>query len=252
MGAAARPRPVPEPLMPRNPTPIDPQACARLAGLLYLMIVVLGLSAELVIRGTLVVPGDPAATAQNVLAQPLLFRLGLAADAVMALCDVALAVLLYVLLRPVGPVLSLMAMVFRLVQTAILGANLLNPSQALLLLEKGPALGGFDMAQLGTLAQLSLDAHGLGYDLGLLFFGISCLCLGVLLIRARYFPRALGPLVAAAGAVYLAGSALRLLAPALSDAFAPAYALPLLAELSFCLWLLLRGIDRQRWQEAVA
>lgn len=234
------------------PAPADPQAHARIAGALYLVIIALGLSAELLVRSALVVPGDPSATAQHILGNPTLFRLGLAADAVMALCDVALAVLLYVLLRPVGPTLALMAMVFRLVQTAILGGNLLNHHTALMLLEKGPGLGGFDAAQLGTLALMSLDTHSHGYDLGLLFFGISCLILGYLLFRARYFPRFLGPLIAGAGTVYLAGSTLRFLAPDLFEVFAPAYALPLLAELGLCLWLIARGVNRQRWQETVA
>jgi hypothetical protein len=238
--------------MPDTSTPADPQAHARAAGALYLVIIVLGLSGELLVRSALVVPGDPAATAQNILGHPTLFRLGLAADAVMALCDVALAVLLYVLLRPVSQTLSLMAMVFRLVQTAILGGNLLNHHTALQLLDKGPGFGGFDAAQLGTLALMSLETQSHGYDLGLLFFGASCLILGYLLIRASYFPRFLGPLVAAAGVVYLAGSALRFLAPHLSEAFAPAYALPLLAEFGFCLWLLARGVDRRRWQQAIA
>ncbi|MFC2970371.1 DUF4386 domain-containing protein [Acidimangrovimonas pyrenivorans] len=225
----------------------NPQRLARLAGLLYLAIIVLGIGAELAIRAPLIVPGDAAATAANVLAHQGLFRLGLAADAAMALCDVALALLLYALLRPAGPLLAMTATAFRLVQTAVIAANLLNFNAALMLLTRGEALGGLDAAQRETLAMLALENHGIGYDIGLAFFALNCLILGLLLFRSGYFPRLLGPLMGVAGLVYLTGSSLRLLAPGLYEAFSPAYGLCLLAELSLCLWLLIRGVNMARW-----
>lgn len=215
-----------------TPRTLDPEA--RLAGLLYLVIIGFGLFGELAVRTPLIAVGDAVTTAQNILGAERLFRLGFAADSVMALCDVALAVLLYVLLRPVSPTLALMAATFRLVQTAILGANLLNQYTALLLLKAAPY-------QDAATALQFLDMHRHGYDLGLLFFGASCLITGWLLVRADYFPRLLGLAVIAAGVVYLAGGYLLFLAPALADGFAPAYAVCLLAEVSLCLWLLVKG-----------
>lgn len=179
-----------------------------------------------------------------------LFRLGVAADAAMAMADVALAVLLYLLLRSVSPALSLTAMVFRLVQSAIIGTNLLNQQTALLMLSEGlggtgtPAASAFSTDQLAMLAAYSLERHAYGYDLGLLFFGVNCLLVGYLVIRAGFLPTLLGYALAASGIVYLVGSTLRILAPALSDAFALAYIVPLLAESALALWLLLRGVDR--------
>ena len=211
-----------------------PFGAARAAGVLYLAIIALGLTSELVFRGALVVPGNAAETAARILAAPGLLRASLAADTVMALADVALAVLLYQLLRPVSAPVALAAMVFRLVQAGLIAASLLFQAGALLTLEmQGEA--GAATAQLA----MALQAHG--YDLGLVFFGVNCLLTGWLLARAGARPALLGWLIAASGLVYIAGSALRFLAPGLGAAFAPAYLLPMLAESGFCLWLLLRA-----------
>lgn len=216
---------------------------ARLAGLAYLVIIAAGLWSELGVRAALVVPGDPAATAAAILGQEGLFRLSLAADTVMAVADVALAVLLFALLAPAGPVLSLMAMAFRLIQAAILGANLILQYLALSVLQSGGA-------EAGGAALLLMDAQSHGYDLGLVFFGVNCLLVGTLLWRAADFPRLLGAGMAAAGAVYLTGSAVRFLAPDLTGAVAPAYAICLLAEAAFCVTLLGYGL-RGRVRAAV-
>ncbi|WP_293327938.1 DUF4386 domain-containing protein [Parvibaculum sp.] len=216
----------------------DRMKAARLAGLLYLAIIMLGIWSEMVVRAALVAPGDAAATAAGIAAHEGLFRLGIAADSVMALCDAALAVLLFLLLRPVNATVALMAMAFRLIQTAILGVNLLNLQATLLAIGDGGN---------GTeTARRSLELHSFGYDLGLVFFGVNCLLTGWLLLRSGWLHGVFGYGLMAAGGVYLAGSYLRILAPALSSGFAPAYAVPLAAELGFCLWLLVKGLPTRR------
>ena len=221
----------------------DPKAAARLAGALYLVIIVLGIWSEVAVRGALVIPGDPAATAANILAAKGLVRLSFAADSVMALADAALAVLLYLIFRPVSLPLALMAMVFRLVQTAIIAMNLLNQQAALLILDAGGLATGLAGGEANALAALSLALQRHGYDLGLIFFGVNSLLTGYLVIRSGFLPGLIGAMVMAAGAVYLTGSYLLFLAPALAGAFAPAYIVPLVAESAFCLWLLARGVD---------
>lgn len=224
---------------------LSPLALARLAGALYCVIIILGVSSELGVRATLMVPGDASATAENILGSQGLFRAGLAADTVMALCDVGLAVLLYVLLKPAGALLALAAMVFRLVQTAVLGANLLNQHMALVLLGgSGNSPGG---GRREALALAFLDLHADGYDLALVFFGVASLLVGTLIARSGFLPRVLGWLVGAAGIVYLAGSFLNFLAPSAAADFAPAYLVPLVAETALALWLLFRGVDAARW-----
>ena len=223
--------------------PAPTQGHARLAGLLYLLIIVLGIGSEAFIRGPIQVPGDAAATAANVLANEGLFRIGIYADALMAMADVGLGVLLFVLLWRTGPVLALGAGLFRLVQAAIIGLNLLQPLQALALLS-GPI--GLDPAQAEVLGALMLDAHGAGYDLGLLFFGVNSVLTGILLWKSETFPGLLGVALAAAGAVYLVGSSLVVLAPSLSGTFSFAYLVPVIAESAFCLYLLVRGLPTRR------
>ena len=219
-----------------------PLIYARVAGSLYLIIIVFGIFSEVFIRSNLVVTGDAAATANNILASEGLFRIGFAADAMMLLSDVAIAVLFYVLLKPVGKTLALTASAFRLTQAAILGFNLLNYYAALLLLKGDGYAAVFEAGQLDTLAMMFLDMHSHGYDLGLLFFGVSNLILGYLVVKSDYFPGILGCGLAGAGLVYLAGSSIRFLFPGFAAIIAPAYIVPFVAESSFCLWLLIKGV----------
>jgi hypothetical protein len=217
-------------------------AYARAAGFLYLLIIVFGISGEVFIRSSLIVVGDATATASNILASEGLFRIGFVADALMLLSDVALAVLFYVLLKPVSKTLALMAAAFRLTQAAIVGFNLLNHHAALLLLKGGGYAAVFTQDQLNTLALLFLDLHGHGYDLGLVFFGLSSLVLGYLVVRSDDFPGILGYGLMVAAVVYLGGSFTRFVFPGYLSIIEPFYILPLLAESAFCLWLLVRGV----------
>ncbi len=207
----------------------------RLAGLLYLIIIVAGLGAELGLRGPLIDLADAETTATAILAAPGQFRLAIAADLIMALCDAGLAILLYLIFRSVAPGLALSAMVFRLIQTVLIAANLMAMQAAWLLVS-----GGTEVADAEALALVFLDLHGHGYDLGLVFFGVNSLIMGMLVWRSGVFARAFGIGLAAAGLIYLTGSALRFFAPDLSAAFAPAYGVTILAETAFCLRLLLQ------------
>lgn len=230
----------------------SPLVYARAAGVLYLIIIVFGVFSELAVRASLIVPGDATATAQNIMASEGLFRIGFVGDTFVFLSDVAIAVLFYVLFKPVSPTLALMAMAFRLIQTAIIGLNLLNHYAALIVLNGATHLNAFSPDQLNALVLLFLDMHRHGYDLGLLFFGVNSLIIGYLVWRASYYPRALGLLMMAAGLVYLSGSYLLFLAPNQGALFAPFYVIALIAEVSFCLWLLIKGLDVQGWKHVTA
>jgi ketosteroid isomerase-like protein len=217
------------------------RATARLAGFLYLVIIALGLFSEVVVRGGIIVSGDAAATAANIAESGLLFRMGVVSDLVVFLCDVAVAVLLYVLLRPAGETASLVAAGFRITGTAIYGVNLLNQLAAILLLGGAGYLAAFDLGQLEALALFFLQLHGHGYDLGLVFFGLHCLVVGYLLWRSAAFPTVLGVLMALAGVGYLVGSFTLFLFPDYASAVSPVYIAPLVGELAFCAWLLVLG-----------
>lgn len=222
-----------------NITPFTSRREARIAGLLYLLIIACGIGSEAFIRQPMYIAGDAHATAANVLASEGLFRFGFMADVIMALSDVALAVLLWVILAPVSRTVALMATAFRLVQTAILGNNLLSLHSALRVLNGAEAT--FDTSQLETLASFALDAHAHGYDLGLFFFGINSVLIGTLLYRAEFAPKTLGVAMSLAGAVYLLGSTLRFVAPTYANLFAVAYVIPVFAEAWVALWLVKKG-----------
>lgn len=214
--------------MTRKPTDLTEsiRENARPAGLFYLGVIASGLIAEAGLRGGLIDWTDATATAGALGANLLRFRLSMAADMLMAVCDVALAVLLYRMLRPVDRTLALMAMVFRLVQMAIVSGNIM----VLIELEQALASGADVLAL--------LRRHAAGYDLGLVFFGITMLLTAQLLCRSGAMSRALVAGLGLSGLVYLAGSLTRVLAPDINAALQPAYLLPLLAETAFCIWLL--------------
>jgi hypothetical protein len=235
----------------KNKIEYAPVQMARFAGFLYLMIIVFGIWAEVGVRSGMVVPGDAEITADNIAASPGLFRAGFMADSIMVLCDVGLAVLLYLLLKPVGLVLSLTAMCFRLAQAVVLALNLLNYYGAMLFLNSPGHAAVFETNQLNTMAAFYLNLHSHGYDLGLLFFGVHCLLLGYLIFNSRYIPRILGILAMGAGCVYLVGTYTRFLFPDYSATVAPIYLVAVISEVSLCVWLLVKGVRSQLWPQTI-
>ena len=102
------------------------QKIARIAGILTLLIVVLGPFSMIYVPTTLVVPGDAAATANQIMTSEGLFRLGMVSDSIVFLIEIVLTVLLYILIKSVSKTLSLVAAFSRLAMTVIQGINLLN------------------------------------------------------------------------------------------------------------------------------
>lgn len=219
-----------------------PRSWARICGVLYLYIIVAGSFAELFVRSTLVVPADAAATSANIAASESLFRLGFSGEFLHLACDVAVAVILYALFRPIDRNIALLAAFMRLACDIILAVSGLSHFAALHLLGGADYLKTFEPDQLHTLALLAMKLHGDGYSISLVFFGFACLSLGYLIVRSRYLPRAIGALMALAGACYLVSSFAHFLAPALSAALLPGIFVPIfVAELSLSLWLIVRG-----------
>lgn len=227
----------------------SPRGLARLAGVLYLVIVVAAIVAHFYVPAQLLVPGDAAATANNILASTPLFRIGIASEVIVLLCEVVLSIVLYLLLKPVSKTLSLIALVFRLVMTTIHAINLLNSFFVLLLLSGTDYLGVFNADQVHALVQLFLDAHSYGYTIGIVFFAPHVFLLGYLIFKSGYFPRILGVLFILAACGYLIDSTGLLFVP--SYGTTPAFlALPIaIAEIAFPLWLLIKGINVERWNK---
>ena len=231
---------------------ISAQAYARIAGVLYLINIACGLFGEIFVRGHLVVAGDAVTTAHRIMSSEFLFRCGIAGDLIMHITDVPMAVIFYVLLRPVSRDLSLLSALFGMLQTAILCANKLNLVTVLLLLGGTSSLKAFDQNQLQALASLSLSLHAYGFGIGLIFFGMSCLVAGYLMFQSGYFPKILGVLQVMAGVSYLINSFAQLLVPALANKMFPAIVLPaFIGELGTCLWLIVKGVNVLKWDERV-
>lgn len=231
-------------------TETSPQSYARIGGLLYLVIIIAGALGELFIRGTLVVPGNAAATTSHILATPSLWRVGIAGDLVMHVCDVFVMWALYVLLRPVNRNLALLTLLLNLIQTAVLVANKVTLLVPLLLLGDADYLKAFDPAQLQAWSYVAIKLHDYGFGIGLIFFGFVCLVEGYLIRQSRYLPKQIGALMQLAGACYLVNSFALLLAPAFEGKIFPAILMPcLIAELSLALWLLVKGVNLAEWKK---
>lgn len=223
-----------------------PRASARLAGLLYLVVAVAAGVAHFYVPGQLIVPGDAARTASNIQAHELLFRAGIASEYVVLLSEVALSILLYILLKPAGATLALIAAAFRLVMTAIHGLNLLNAFMVLRLLASPDLRASFGGAQLPALVRLFLDAHHDGFAIGIVFLIPHVFILGYLIVVSGYIPRLLGVLFLLAGCGYLIDSAAQLVVPGYG-ATPALLALPIaVAEIAFPLWLLFGGVKNAR------
>lgn len=217
---------------------------ARLAGLLYLVIIVCAGFSEGYVRSGLVVSDDTAATAQNIMQSEGLFRLGLAADLVAFLCDAVVAILLYWLLKPVSNILSLAAASLRLIAHPAIGSlNLLNHYAALKLSSGTGFLSAFEPEQMETWALLFMDFHSMGYLIAGAFFGLHCLLLGYLLVKSDLFPGFLGVLLVIASVGYLTESFGMILVPAYEELYIWMVAVSAgIAELTLCLWLLIKGV----------
>uniref|UniRef100_UPI0032163284 DUF4386 domain-containing protein n=1 Tax=uncultured Draconibacterium sp. TaxID=1573823 RepID=UPI0032163284 len=220
---------------------------ARTAGVLYLIIILCGLFSEVFVRSGIIVSGDATATANNIAANTFLFRIGFVSDLIMVMSDAGVALLFYLILKPTNKGLSLLASFFRLAQATVLGINLLNLYLPLLILNDKAYLTSFSGEQLNSLSLLFLNAHSYGYLISGVFFGLSCLVLGYLIYKARYFPKWLGILIVAAGASYLVDCMVNFLFPefaSVSEVLVMTVAV--VSELSLCLFLLVKGIKPDR------
>jgi hypothetical protein len=237
--------------MTRRDVEASPQTYARTGGLIYLLIIVIALFAEAYVRGSLIVSGDATATAGKILGSETLFRAGLAGEMLTCAGDLAMAMILYVLLRPVSRNLALLGAFFRVAFVSIYGVSKLFEIAALVALGRADYLKAFDPRQLHALAYMSLRVHSLGYGASLLFFGFCCILFGHLIYRSVYLPRTLGVLLVIGGWGYVLFSLAQMLAPDFAGQWLfPWLMLPAFpAELGLVLWLLVKGVDVPRWEE---
>jgi len=226
----------------------SPQLYARIGGVLYLIIIVLGIFGEAFVRDRLIVSGDAAATAANLRSMESLWRLGIATELFLLICAIALALIFFVLLRPVSRDLALLAVFFNLISVAVEAVAALDLVAALFPLGNAGYLKAFPPEQLYAMASLAIKSHSYGFGVALIFFGCVCLVLGYLIFRSGYLPKALGVLMQIAGLSYLTNSFALLLAPNFANRIFPAILVPaFVGEASLCLWLIVKGVNVEKW-----
>lgn len=228
----------------------SPQLYARIGGALYLLIIVIGLFGEAFVRDKLIVSGDATATAKNIMASESLWRFHIAAELFLLICAIVLLMILFVLLRPISRELTLLALFFNLVSIGLEAATAMYLIAALFPLGNAAYLKAFPPEQLYAMATLSLKSHGNGFSVSLLFFGCFCVVIGRVIFRSGFLPKAVGALMQIAGLCYLVGSFALILTPSFANRLFPGILLPsFVGEASLCLWLLVKGVNVQRWME---
>jgi hypothetical protein len=222
---------------------VSPRLKARIAGVFYLLTFLTG-GVVLSAGSGLVVAGDAAAPAANILAHGSLFRLVFASDLLVTACYVVVTSLFYELFKPVSKSLSLLAACFSLVGCAIGGASGFFHLAPLVVLGGAPYLSAFKVEQLQALALLLLKLHAQANSISLVFFGFYCLLIGYLIFRSTFLPRILGVLMVFGGCGWLT-----FLWPPLVSSLYPYILAPgILGEGSLTLVLLVMGVNVQRWK----
>ena len=226
-------------------TEMSPRTKARLAGAFYFLTILTGLFAQGFVSARLVVPGDAAATANNILSHDGLFRLGFAVYMIEMVCQIITTVLLYDLLKPVNRSVSLLAAVLGLIGCGIKTFSRLFYFAPLLVLGGTHYLSVFSGQQLNAVALLFLRVNDIGAGIALVFFGFYALLKGYLVIRSTFLPRVLGWLAVLGGIGWLA-----YLSPPFGDSVFSFIALfGIVGALANIVWLLVVGVNEQRWRE---
>jgi hypothetical protein len=223
----------------------SPRFKARVAGACYVLTALTSVIGESVIPGRLVIPGNAAATANNILTHQHLFELGFAALLVAVVFSVILTVLFYELFKPVNRSISLTAAFVHLVGLAVLAFSSVLLLAPLVVLKGEKYLSVFKVEQLQAMAYMFLQLNIVAWNAFIAFFGFYCVFIGYLIFRSAFLPRVIGALMIFAGLGYLT-----FLLPSLAGYLSPYNLAPAApGELSLMIWLLVKGVNNQRWKE---
>jgi hypothetical protein len=220
---------------------------ARTAGFLYLIMIIAGGFAEAFVRQGLTINGDAAATARNILASEQMYRFGIIADLLTLICTIVLSLIFYILFKQVNKNISLLALIFSIIASAVMALNLLNQIAPLLLLHDTSYLDAFSIKQLQTLSLFFLKLQSQGYGISLLLFAFYFPIIGYLVYKSNFLPRILGIIYTLAGVGYLINSLGMFLHPHLAGLLFPYVLLPaFIGETSMSLWLIFKGVKEPK------
>jgi hypothetical protein len=227
----------------------SPRRLARIAGALYLVNILAGAFSIGVVSSFLVVH-DMGTTAHNIQTHELLYRLGLVAHVVVTVTNVPMAVIFYELFKVVNRRIAILDMLLGLVATAIEAASLLYQFTPVVLLGSGRYTSALPPAQLHALAYLPTDLATTDYAIYTVFYGLGFITSGYLVLRSTFLPKTIGVLLGIDALTYLFNGFATMLAPGFAAHLMPWIGLPtIVAEGTWCLWLLIAGVNLERWNE---
>ena len=225
-------------------------ATARSAGLLLLLGFAVGAFATTYPQTVLFVTGDAKATAANIVAGNSLFRFGIICFLVSSLLNTAQTYSFYRLLRPAGPGLVLLAVMFQVISTTGFAMSQVPYYSVLPILSGADYLKTFSPDQLNSLALLSLRVSKFNKVLFELHFGAGFMLFGYIMFRSGFLPKLVGILVAIGGASFMGMAIVAVLG--LRQATLPLLMSFTLTTILVALWLLIKGVNEAKWQESAA
>ena len=219
------------------------RSAATVAGLAFLFTDATATFVQFWVRPATIVDNDAAKTAAAIAGAEWLFRVGIAVQLGMIAGLVTLTAALYMVLRPVGPVLALLAAFWRVVENAVLAVGTLTSFDALRLLSGAAYLRPVEADRLRALALSSIDAYGDAYSVSLLFGGLGLLGFAYLFLKSGYIPRSLAAWGVFGASLTVASTLVSIVVPDLAAIVYPwVYAPLLIFELGTAVWLLVRGL----------
>jgi len=234
----------------KNRRETSPQTYAKIGGILYLMIIGLGIFYELIVRDRIMVAGNASATVENLRSMEFLWRLGIVAELMSALIGVSLIFILYKLTKPVNRDLAMLAALFNLVACTIQITYILQLVEALFPIGTAEYLKAFTPEQLDVMVNLTMKSHVFGFGIALLMFGPFFLLTGYLIYKSNYIPKLIGVLYTISGAGYLVNGFMLVLAPQFSGIVFTIIVLPVfIGEISLALTLLVKGVNEVEWNK---
>ena len=233
--------------MKERTTETSPRLKARITGVFYLLTLLTGVFAQGFVSERLIVFGDAAATATNILTHKGLFQLGFTVYLIEMACQVATAVLFYQLLNPVNRTVALLALFLEVTGCIIKTFARVFYIAPLFVLGRPAALEGFSAEQLQSVALILLKVNDQGAGAALGFFGFSTLLGGYLVFRSTFLPRWLGVLALISGLCWLTF----IYPPFGRSIFGYTAIFGLLSSVAMIVRLLM-GVNEERWKEAAA
>lgn len=224
----------------------NPHRTAKIAGLLYLLLVPLGVFGILYVPNALVIPGDAVMTAHNILENESLFRLSIVSALLTQVVNLFVVAYLYRLFKPVNRNYAAMMVIFILVAVPIAMLNELSNIAILLLLGGNDHLTAFTTDQINTLVPMFLELHEYGIHIAGIFWGLWLLPMGLLVYKSNFIPKFIGIFLVVGCIGYVLDSVITLMYPGFGIVISE---YTFLGEIMILLWLLIKGVNVEQWEK---